>query len=92
MAEEQKIAPESRRGQDRKSILKGAKVVFNGGKGVLVCRVRDMSPGGARLEFAPHTKLPEEFALHAGSSTPRRCEVRWFKSNIAGVRFLDGDE
>lgn len=92
MAEEQKVAPESRRGQDRKNILKGAKVVFNGGKGVLVCRVRDMSPGGARLEFAPHTKLPEEFVLHAGSNAPRRCELRWFKSNIAGVKFLDGGE
>jgi hypothetical protein len=92
MAEQQKATPESRRSQDRKSILKGAKVVFNDGKGVLVCRVRDMSPGGARLEFAPYTKLPEKFVLHAGSSAPRRCELRWFKGNIAGVKFLDDGE
>ncbi|HWA50732.1 MAG TPA: PilZ domain-containing protein [Dongiaceae bacterium] len=91
MAEEQKSAPESRRGHDRKTILKGAKVVFNDGKGVLVCRVRDMSPGGARLEFAPYTKLPEKFVLYAGSNAPRRCELRWFKSNIAGVKFVDAE-
>lgn len=92
MAQEQKNTPESRREQDRKTILKGAKVVFNGGKGVLVCRVRDMSAGGARLEFAPYTKLPEKFVLHAGSSAPQRCELRWFKSNIAGVKFVDDAE
>jgi hypothetical protein len=92
MTEAQGGGPESRRGQDRKTILQGAKVVFNAGKGVLVCRVRDMSPGGARLEFPPRTKLPERFDLHAGSSPPRRCELRWFKGNIAGVRFLGDDE
>lgn len=91
MTDQNTSASEGRR-QDRKPILKGAKVVFNEGKGVLVCRVRDMSPGGARLEFAPHTKLPEKFVLYAGSSAPRRCELRWFKSNIAGVKFLDADE
>jgi hypothetical protein len=81
-----------RRGHDRKAILQGAKVVFNGGKGVLVCRVRDMSPGGCRLEFPPRTKLPETFELHAGGNKPRRCELRWFKGNIAGVRFLGDNE
>jgi hypothetical protein len=92
MAEQQNSESDSRRGQDRKTILKGAKVVFNGGKGVLVCRVRDMSPGGARLEFAPYTKLPENFVLHAGGAAPRHCELRWFKSNIAGVKFVDSAE
>jgi hypothetical protein len=92
MAEELKSAIESRRGHDRRTILKGAKVVFNDGKGVLVCRVRDISPGGARLEFAPHTKLPEKFVLHAGGGVPRRCELCWCRSNIAGVKFLDDGE
>lgn len=92
MGEQQKSAPESRRSHDRRTVLKGAKVVFNNGKGVLVCRVRDMSAGGARLEFAPYTKLPEKFVLHAGSNAPRRCELRWFKSNIAGVKFVDDSE
>ena len=91
MAEEQ-AASEPRRSQDRKTILQGAKVVFNGGKGVLVCRVRDLSPGGCRLEFPPRTRLPEKFDLHAAGNKPRRCELRWFRGNIAGVRFLGEDE
>lgn len=91
MAQEQ-AAPASRRSHDRKAILQGAKAVFNDGKGVLVCRVRDVSPGGCRLEFPPRTKLPETFDLHAGGNKPRRCELRWFKGNLAGVRFLDQGE
>ncbi len=83
---------EKRRGQDRRTILKGAKVVFNGGKSVLVCRVRDLSAGGARLEFPPRTTLPEKFELHVTGSPMQRCELRWFKRNIAGVQFLGPDE
>jgi hypothetical protein len=89
MAEEQGGATSSRRGQDRRVILKGAKIVFDGGKGVMVCRVRDLSPTGARLEFPPRQKLPERFELHVTGSPVRRCELRWTRNNIVGVRFLD---
>lgn len=89
MTEDQQDGPEKRRGADRRIILKGAKAVFNNGKSVLICRVRDLSPGGARLEFPPRTTLPEKFELHVTGSPPRQCELRWFKRNIAGVRFLD---
>jgi hypothetical protein len=81
--------PSSRRGQERRTVLKGAKVVFNNGKGVLVCRVRDLSPGGARLEFPPRQALPEEFELHVAGQPVRKCERRWTRNNIVGVRFLD---
>jgi PilZ domain len=89
MAEEQGGAPPGRRGQDRRVILKGAKIVFNDGKGVMVCRVRDLSPGGARLEFPPRQKLPDQFELHVVGSPVRHCELRWTRNNIVGVRFLD---
>lgn len=92
MAEERAGAPETRRTEDRRTVLKGAKVVFNDGKSMLVCRVRDLSPGGARLEFPPRTNLPERFELHLTASPMRRCELRWFKRNIAGIRFLGPDE
>jgi hypothetical protein len=88
MAEAQDGGPETRRGEDRRTVLKGAKVVFNDGKSVLVCRVRDLSPGGARLEFPPRTTLPEAFELHVTGQPMRQCELRWFKRNIAGIRFL----
>ena len=84
--------PESRRGQDRKTILKGAKVVFNNGKGVLICRVRDLSPGGARLEFPPRQNLPDMFELHVTGQPVRQCERRWTRNNIVGVRFVGEDK
>jgi hypothetical protein len=79
----------SRRGQDRKAVLKGAKVVFNNGKGVLVCRVRDLSPSGARLEFPPRQAVPDAFELHVTGQPVRKCERRWVRNNIIGVRFVD---
>ena len=51
MTDDQGSPQDTRRGQDRKTVLKGAKVVFNNGKGVLVCRVREIlgvnEPGSA---------------------------------------------
>lgn len=92
MAEEAAAVPEKRRSEDRRTVLKGAKVVFNDGKAMLVCRVRDLSPGGARLEFPPRTNLPERFELHLVGTQVHHCELRWFKRNIAGVRFLGPDQ
>ena len=82
----------SRRGQDRRIVLKGAKVVFNNGKGVLICRVRDLSPGGARLEFPPRQDLPEVFELHVAGQPARKCERAWSHKNLVGVRFVDNKD
>ena len=82
----------SRRGQDRKTILKGATAVFNNGKSVLVCRVRDLSPNGARLEFPPRQAVPDSFELHVAGQPVRKCERRWVRNNIIGVRFVAEDK
>ncbi len=92
MTDDQGAAESSRRGQDRRTILKGAKVVFNNGKGVLVCRVRDLSPGGARLEFPPRQTVPDSFELHVAGQPVRHCERRWTRNNIVGVRFVEQDK
>jgi hypothetical protein len=92
VAGNQDSAQSSRRSQDRRTVLKGAKIVFNNGKGVMVCRVRDLSPGGARLEFPPRQALPETFELHVVGQPVRRCERRWVRNNIVGVRFAEQDD
>ena len=92
MTDDQGSPQDTRRGQDRKTVLKGAKVVFNNGKGLLVCRVRDLSPDGARLEFASRQMLPRTFDLQMQNGAIYRCEVRWAKDNFFGVRFLDDNE
>jgi hypothetical protein len=91
MADDQGALPSTRRGQDRRTVLKGAKVAFNDGKGVLVCRVRDLSPGGARLEFPPRQALPDSFELHIVGQPVRKCERRWTRNNVVGVRFVEQD-
>jgi hypothetical protein len=91
VAGDQDSAPSARRSQDRRTVLKGAKIVFNNGKGVMVCRVRDLSPGGARLEFPPRQSLPETFELHVAGQPVRRCERRWVRNNLVGVRFVEQD-
>jgi hypothetical protein len=89
VAEDQDTLQSARRTQDRRTILKGAKIIFNGGKGVMVCRVRDQSPGGARLEFPPRQALPERFELHVTGQPVRQCERRWVRNNIVGVKFVE---
>jgi hypothetical protein len=91
MSEDQGSPTTSRRAQDRRTVLKGAKVLFNNGKGMLVCRVRDLSPGGARLEFPPRQAVPESFELHVAGQPARLCERRWIRNNIVGVRFVEQD-
>jgi hypothetical protein len=88
MTDDQGSPQDTRRGQDRKTVLKGAKVVFNNGKSMLVCRVRDLSPDGARLEFPPRHALPDSFELHVTGQPVRQCERRWVRNNIVGVRFV----
>ena len=88
MTDDQGSPQDKRRRQDRKTVLKGAKVVFNNGKSMLVCRVRDLSPGGARLEFPPRQALPDSFELHVTGQPVRQCERRWVRNNIVGVRFV----
>ena len=92
MTDDQGSPNTKRRGQDRKTVHKGAKVVFNNGKGVLVCSVRDLSPGGARLEFPPRVAPPESFELHVIGQPMRNCERRWVRNNIVGVRFVAEDK
>jgi PilZ domain len=88
MTDDQGSPQSTRRGQDRQTVLKGAKVVFNNGKSMLVCRVRDLSPDGARLEFPPRQALPDTFELHVTGQPVRQCERRWVRNNIVGVRFV----
>ncbi|MEZ5831895.1 MAG: PilZ domain-containing protein [Dongiaceae bacterium] len=92
MTDDQGADQSSRRSQDRRTVLKGAKVVFNDGKGVLVCRVRDLSPGGARLEFPPRQTVPDVFELHVAGQPVRKCQRRWTQNNIVGVQFVEQDK
>jgi hypothetical protein len=92
MANEHAIALQNRRDQARRTVLKGAKIVFNDRKSAIDCRVRDLSAEGARLDFSSPQLLPHAFDLHVGDGPARRCGLRWAHGARAGVRFLDEAE
>jgi len=79
----------NRRDQNRRTVIKGATIVFNDRKSTLSCRVRDLSDDGARLDFSTQQLLPHEFELHLAGSPIRRCGLRWARGTLVGVRFLE---
>ena len=76
-----------RRNERRQLVLKEGKVILSE-RVSLDCIVRDISPGGARLEFETPVSLPPDFRLRIVSAdliipaTPA-----WQRKLEAGVRF-----
>jgi hypothetical protein len=76
-----------RDGETRRTALKGARIVYQGGS--VECRVRNISDGGARLELTGQQLLPHTFELHITGMPARQCSLRWAKDNLIGVQFVD---
>ena len=81
-------ASSNRREQFRRTVIKGARIVFNDRKSTLDCRVRDMTTEGARLDLLTQQLLPHEFELQVSGIPARRCGLRWARGTVIGVRFL----
>lgn len=82
------IDPSNRREQFRRTVIKGARIIFNDRRSMLSCRVRDMTDSGARLDLSTQQLLPHEFELQVSGSPVRRCGLRWAHGNFVGVSFL----
>ena len=79
--------PHDRRSERRQKVLKEGKVLL-ADKTFIECIVRDISPGGARVEFAGPVSLPREFRLHivsADLTVP--ATFAWQRRLEAGIRF-----
>ncbi|HET6160709.1 MAG TPA: PilZ domain-containing protein [Dongiaceae bacterium] len=87
MTDEPSNEPANRRGNDRRTALKGARIVYNDGQSAINCRIRNISEGGARLELGTAQLLPHTFELHVPGAPPRQCNLRWAKGNAVGVSF-----
>lgn len=57
------------------------------GNRVVPCTIKDMSEGGALLEFANHIDLPQRLWLSWSEQAEIVCEVRHTRRNTAGVQF-----
>ncbi len=77
-----------RRKTQRRRTLKGGRIVFNGGFSSLSCKIRNLSEGGARLEFETVLGVPSEFVLIFDDGSPsKNCVVRWRDATSLGVEF-----
>jgi hypothetical protein len=76
---------EKRRSQ-RFRVLKGATIAFEGND--LACTVRNLSDGGAALDFASTLNVPPSFTLVIASNRfTRRCRPVWANEKRLGVAF-----
>ena len=77
-----------RRRERRARALKAAKIVFNLGRSVFDCTVRNLSPGGALLEVPCMVGIPPKFDILMDQGVTRRaCTVRWNTQRLIGVQF-----
>lgn len=79
----------NQRAEARARTLKGGRVVFNGGYSSYDCTIRNLSSGGAMLQFSSTLGIPNAFELFVNNSAGEKyaCTVRW-RTNIAlGVAF-----
>ena len=88
MSDDSSSQSTDRRGNDRRTALKSARIVYNDGKSSIECRVRNISEGGARLELGTPQLLPHTFELHIQGLSAYQCNLRWAKDNLVGVSFV----
>jgi hypothetical protein len=78
-----------RRRSPRRTVNRPAKILISGGEGV-PCRVRDQSPGGAKLQVTWNGWLPQRFDLQdTFTGAKRAAQAVWQQFSWMGVRFRD---
>ncbi|SFN13484.1 PilZ domain-containing protein [Pleomorphomonas diazotrophica] len=81
-----------RRREHRGRTYLGGQVAFNNRWCTVDCLVRNMSQGGARIEFPEPVLLPSDLELLIPlKGHSRRVRVMWKQAKALGVSFLDRD-
>jgi hypothetical protein len=79
-----------RRSVARTTISKDALLFFDAQRGVLTCRVQDVTNSGAGIELHNLNLLPLNFELSFDNfHTVRECRVIWRQGDFVGVAFLN---
>lgn len=77
-----------RRSIARTMISKDALLFFDAQRGVLTCRVQDVTNVGAGIELRDLNVLPVDFELSFDKfHTIRECRVVWRQGDFVGVAF-----
>jgi hypothetical protein len=72
---------------ERRTTLKGARIVFNGGRSTIDCRVRNLSRTGAKLQVTSVVGIPDTFDLLLEGHARQPCRVAWRSLKELGVEF-----
>jgi|GEM_PF-288134 len=73
----------------RARVFKKGKMIFQNGLRSIPCTVRNISSGGAMLQFDAAYMLPKEFELHIDlEDFEVTCERRWEDGLKCGVQFI----
>ncbi len=87
---ERRVQDERRQIEDRRrTTLLSAKIIYNDGRSVLSCTIRDLSSGGAKLQFGMTPTCPNQIVLDFGQGRVYHCEVAYRAGDTIGVHFLD---
>ena len=76
-----------RRQAQRRTTLKGGRIVFNAGRSTIDCTVRNMSSRGAKLLVNSVVGIPDTFDLVLDGSVKQSCHVTWRRLKEIGVEF-----
>ena len=77
---ERRLAP-------RRSCAIVAEVVFDGGRRVVPCVIRNVSDSGAKLELRSLVGIPASLVLRGAGFQPQQCRVVWRTLREMGVTF-----
>ena len=78
--------PDNRQSQ-RRSTLKGGRIVFNAGRSTIDCTVRNLSSRGAKLQVTSVIGIPDTFDLLLEGHARQPCRVAWRSLKELGVSF-----
>lgn len=82
------LNPRERRIHPRRNTAIVAAAVFDGGQTRVGCVIRDISDGGAKIEFPTVRGIPQTFDLLIPGHQTRACRVAWRALKELGVQFL----
>ncbi len=71
----------------RRTTLKGGRIVFNAGRSTIDCKVRNLSSKGAKLLVSSVVGIPETFDLLLEGNSRQPCRVVWRTLKELGVEF-----
>jgi hypothetical protein len=74
--------------QPRRNTMIMATAIFDNGRTRLDCVIRNLSDGGAKLEFATVRGIPQTFDLLVPGHRPQHCQVAWRALKEMGVQFM----